>query len=68
MVQPGIQKITNPDPGKTYPGSGNKPILDLGSGKTPIPDPGYKKSLSQIQGSKRHRILVPGSGSETLVE
>jgi len=43
MVQPGIQKITNPDPGKTYPGSGNKPILDLGSGKTPIPDPGYKK-------------------------
>ncbi len=31
--------------------------------KKPIPDPG-----SWIQGSKRHRILDPGSGSATLVE
>ncbi len=37
--------------------------MDLGSGilKKPIPDPG-----SRIQGSKRHRIPDPGSGSATL--
>jgi hypothetical protein len=42
------------------PGSG---IRDPGSGiwKKPIPDPG-----SRIQGSKRHRIPDPGSGSATL--
>jgi hypothetical protein len=38
-------------------------IWDPGSGKNlfQIPDPG-----SQIQGSKRHRIPDPGSGSATL--
>ncbi len=42
------------------PGSG---IRDPGSGirKKPIPDPG-----TRIQGSKRHRIPDPGSGSATL--
>jgi hypothetical protein len=37
--------------------------MDLGSEirKKPIPDPG-----SRIQGSKRHRIPDPGSGSATL--
>jgi hypothetical protein len=43
------------------PGSG---IRDPGSGirKKSIPDPG-----ARIQGSKRHRIPDPGSGSATLV-
>jgi hypothetical protein len=37
-------------------------ILDPDPEYLPIPDPG-----SRIQGSKRHRILYPGSGSATLV-
>jgi|LakMenE01Jun11ns_1017448.scaffolds.fasta_scaffold8869199_1 hypothetical protein len=41
-----------------------KKNIGLGSGirKKPIPDPG-----SQIQGSKRHWIPEPGSGSTTLI-
>ncbi len=41
--------------------------MGLGSGirKKPIPDPGFP---IRVQGSKRHRISDPGSGSATMVE
>jgi hypothetical protein len=47
-----LSKILVWDPGSEIPDP-----------EKPIPDPG-----SRIQGSKRHRIPDPGSGSATLVE